>query len=131
MTVCPVLKLNDLDLVPLDYTGIVHRPKDDTKEWQVEEWYVEGQRHRIEGPAYIHTDDIGGCTEWWFKDTRHRIGGPAREWYDGTRFWYFNDKMHRMDGAAAEWRGDEVIDEYYILDYSLDDSCSIILVLPA
>jgi hypothetical protein len=63
------------------------------------EWYLNGKRHRQDGPAIEHSD---GTREWYLNGERHRQDGPAVERADGTRFWYLNGKLHRQDGPAVE-----------------------------
>ena len=32
--------------------------------------------------------------KWWYLNgKRHREDGPAIEWADGTKFWYLNDEL--------------------------------------
>ena len=63
-------------------------------------WYLNGKRHREDGPAYESAD---GSKEWYLKGKLHREDGPAVEWVDGTKFWYLNGKRHRKDGPACEY----------------------------
>ena len=63
------------------------------------EWYDDGQRHRVDGPAVELSD---GYRAWWVNGKRHRIGGPAVEYANGYRSWWVNDKRHRVDGPAIE-----------------------------
>lgn len=53
-----------------------------------EEWWVNDQLHRTDGPA-LTTDSR---QEWWVNDQRHRIDGPAIVIYghpDGEHKWFF------------------------------------------
>jgi len=50
-------------------------------------WYLNGKRHREDGPAYESAD---GDREWYLNGKRHREDGPAIEWADGTRYWFLN-----------------------------------------
>ena len=43
-----------------------------------------------------------GSKEWWVNGKRHRIDGPAVEYANGNKFWYINGKRHREDGPAIE-----------------------------
>ena len=52
------------------------------------EWWFDGERHRLYGPAVEKAD---GTREWWFYDQLHRLDGPAIEEADGTREWWFRD----------------------------------------
>ena len=56
-----------------------------------------GQKHRVHGPAVIHTD---GTTSWWLNGKRHRDHGPAVIWAGGSKSWYQNGLLHRTDGTA-------------------------------
>jgi hypothetical protein len=52
-----------------------------------EEWLVNGQPHRTDGPAYIAKD---GYQAWWVNGKRHRTDGPAVIWHDGDHEWFIN-----------------------------------------
>ena len=80
-------------------------------------WYLNGKRHREDGPAVEYTD---GYKSWYLNGERHREDGPSVEWSNGDKWWYLNDKRHREDGPAIErasgtkeWylNGEEVTDE--------------------
>jgi hypothetical protein len=61
------------------------------------EWWIGGKRHRRDGPAVIVSN---GTEEWWMNDMRHRHDGPAVTKANGIRMWYFAGKRHRLDGPA-------------------------------
>jgi len=63
-------------------------------------WYLNGKRHREDGPAVEYAN---GDKYWWLNDKLHRIDGPAFEWANGYKAWYLNGKLHREDGPAAEY----------------------------
>lgn len=63
-------------------------------------WYLNGKRHREDGPAFEKTN---GHKEWWFNGKKHRSGGPAVEWQHALKEWFFNGQRHREDGPAVEW----------------------------
>jgi hypothetical protein len=86
----------------------------------VQVWYLNGKRHREDGPAWIGQD---GYQEWWMNDQLHRqdgpalidgrghqeywlhgelhrLDGPANIWEDGIQEWYANGQCHRLDGPA-------------------------------
>ena len=68
-------------------------------------WYVNGQRHRLDGPAVI---SAAGTQEWWVNDQRHRPDGPAIIGAAGTQEWWVNGQWHRLDGPAVIWaNGDQ------------------------
>jgi len=62
------------------------------------EWYLHGKLHRIDGPAI----DDGGNTFWYLNGQRHNPNGPAIELADGYKSWWLNDLRHREDGPAIE-----------------------------
>ena len=63
-------------------------------------WYLDGKRHRDDGPAIIRRN---GSFHWYKNGLRHREDGPAIEYADGDRWWYFEGKLHREGGPAIEW----------------------------
>jgi len=50
-------------------------------------WWLNGQRHREDGPAY---EFANGNKSWFLNDKRHREDGPAIEYANGNKFWYLN-----------------------------------------
>ena len=64
------------------------------------EWYLNGQRHREDGPA---VEWATGRKEWYLNGKLHREDGPAVEWKHGSKEWYLNNQLHREDGPAVEW----------------------------
>ena len=62
------------------------------------------------------TKAVDGTKAWYLNGQRHRIDGPAIEWADGTKEWYLNGKRHRTDGPAWEWVGSK---EWYINGHRL------------
>jgi len=67
-------------------------------------WYLNGKRHREDGPAVEGTD---GSKFWWLNGKKHREDGPAEEYADGDKFWWLNGKQHREDGPAVEYADGE------------------------
>ena len=53
-----------------------------------------------------------GTKEWRVNGQYHRLDGPAREWTSGTKFWYQNGQLHRLDGPAMEYHNGTT--EYWI-----------------
>ena len=49
---------------------------------ELEEWSLNGKRHREDGPAY----------QWWYENGQKEF-----------EIWYLNDKYHREDGPAVKW----------------------------
>jgi len=39
---------------------------------------------------------------WRLNGQRHRVNGPAIEWSDGGKLWYLNGELHRENGPAVE-----------------------------
>ena len=63
-------------------------------------WYLNGERHREDGPAIEYAD---GTKYWYLNGKLHREDGPAVERADdGYTAWYLNGKLHREDGPAVE-----------------------------
>jgi hypothetical protein len=54
------------------------------------EWWLNGKRHREDGPAVEHAD---GYKSWWLKGKRHREDGPAVEYADGDK--YMTEEGHK------------------------------------
>jgi hypothetical protein len=63
-----------------------------------QEWYVNGQLHRLDGPARVGAE---GTQEWWVNGKRHRLAGPAYIGANGTQEWWVNGQWHRLDGPAS------------------------------
>lgn len=61
------------------------------------EWFIDGDRHRIDGPAVVREN---GDREWWVNDKRHRLDGPAVIKYKTEKQWWVDDHLHRTDGPA-------------------------------
>jgi hypothetical protein len=51
-----VIKVKDWDEIPWEHTGIAEYPNG------VKRWYLNGERHREDGPA---VEDADGYKEWW------------------------------------------------------------------
>ena len=65
-----------------------------------EYWYLNGQRHRENGPALTYAD---GTKWWYFNGKLHRENGPAIEDADGTtKGWYLNGEKYTKEGHAKE-----------------------------
>lgn len=55
------------------------------------------KKHRIYGPAYVSY--AYHYEEWCINGEYHRVDGPAVKHKD-TEYWYQNGKLHRLDGPA-------------------------------
>ena len=53
----------------------------------------------IEYKVKVYAD---GNKAWYLNGKRHREDGPAIEWADGDKSWYLNGECHREDGPAIE-----------------------------
>jgi hypothetical protein len=73
-------------------------------------YYIKGTTalHREDGPAAIDHEH----REWFLNGVRHRVDGPAYEGFDGYKEWYINGKLHREDGPAVFLR--DVIILWYL-----------------
>ena len=49
-----------------------------------------GRLHCEEGPAFVRAD---GTEEWWQNGQRHRIDGPAIECMNGYKRWHINGEL--------------------------------------
>ena len=56
----------------------------------VKEWYLNGERHREDGPA---VDFANGYKTWWINGQRHREDGPAIEYANGIKKWYLKNEQ--------------------------------------
>ena len=65
-------------------------------------WFIHGRRHRDDGPAIVRPN---GSLHWYKNGVRHKEDGPAIEYADGDCWWYIEGKLHREDGPAIEWVG--------------------------
>ena len=77
-------------------------------------WFLNGKRHREDGPAY----ECGGYKEWSLNGKLHREDGPAANYPDGTKVWFLNGKRHREDGPAVEWP--DATKEWYLDGEEID-----------
>jgi len=62
-----------------------------------QEWWINGKRHREDGPAIIYAI---GDQRWYINGRLHRENEPAIIYANGTQSWYLNGKRHREDGPA-------------------------------
>jgi hypothetical protein len=63
-------------------------------------WLVNGELHRLDGPAFIYPD---GTQQWYVSGELHRLDGPAVIWANGDQAWWVNGQLHRLDGPAVIW----------------------------
>ena len=65
-----------------------------------QEWRVDDQLHRLDGPAVVGAD---GYTEYHLNGLLHRQDGPAVVWPNGSQEWWLNGQRHRLTGPAVVW----------------------------
>ena len=91
---------------------------------QHELWYINGSRHREDGPAYIWYYETGQVKResWYFNGQYHRADGAALiEYYKSgimKEYWFINSKVHRIEGPAITvyHRSSEIKEELWYLD---------------
>lgn len=67
----------------------LHGPAYISRLYRIESWYKDGLRHREDGPAYIHNENV----IWFYEGKLHRLDGPAvvegagpkQYWIHGSR----------------------------------------------
>jgi len=91
------------------------------KVWdEITKWYLDGKIHRGNNlPAIEYISSANGYKAWYVNGLRHRENGPAIEYADGSKGWYlkglyyteeeFNEKMNpkqdSCDGKMVEVDG--------------------------
>lgn len=98
---CPAIIYEDDLRFEWWINGIRHRDDGPAIEQKnhFKQWYINGQLHREDGPAEMYED---GSKYWCFHGKFHRKDGPAIEYGNGHKVWYFHNKLHREDGPAIE-----------------------------
>ena len=85
-----------------------------------QEWYVNGQRHRLDGAAVIWAS---GHQEWWVNDQLHRPDGPARIYANGVQEWWVNHQNITaqveawMQTQAVVWPWDDQTHMMFLLTW--------------
>ena len=79
--------------VPNDFTGVC-RTKDDG----AIRYYLNGQLHRIDGPA---TEYPSGNKYWHKEGWFHRLDGPAIEYASGRKSWYVKGQYYSEEEFNA------------------------------
>ena len=74
---------------PKGFTGVK------TNEHGTKKWYVNGELHRLDGPA---VEQANGFKAWWVNGKPHREDGPAVEHASGGKEWWVNNKLIRKEG---------------------------------
>jgi len=62
-------------------------------------WFLNGQRHREDGPAIERAD---GSKSWWINGQLHREDGPAIEYADGNKEWFLNGEELTIEQIEAK-----------------------------
>ena len=84
--------------------------------------------HRIDGPALVHDPkkEYNNFTqkEWWINGERHRLNKPAYSFHHYSKnyeinIWYRKGKLYRLDGPAFE-SYDKMFTDYFINDKKLN-----------
>jgi hypothetical protein len=71
------------------------------------EWFLDGKRHREDGPAIDYND---GSKLWCLNGELHREDGPAIDYNDGSKSWYLNGKKLSQE-KFNEWKNSQVTQE--------------------
>jgi hypothetical protein len=85
----------------------MHESICETDKYGDKRWYLDGERHRTDGPAVERAD---GTKHWFLNGIRHRTDGPAVEWADGLKAWYINGNMYSFDKFIIEmnWTQEQI-----------------------
>ena len=77
-----------LPSTPISTTPLLHRLDGPAiKTSTGEDWYVDGKRHRVDGPAADYTN---GDKYWLMYGNLHRVDGPAIEYSNGSKEWWLD-----------------------------------------
>ena len=79
---------------------------------EYKEWLKDGQRHRVDGPAFIYYHESGNkdTEEWYLSGQLHRTDGPAKIVYfkDGTvlfaNWWIGGEKIAFTDTNSVSFK---------------------------
>jgi hypothetical protein len=64
-------------------------------EWNTKKWRLNGEYHRVDGPAVVFTS---GEKIWYKHGECHREDGPAYEGENGDKDWYLDGARYDFDG---------------------------------
>lgn len=82
------------------YPGIF---KKETLGWYIHDKIQRDNNPAVEVIYYGSSGEVKDKgVEWYHNGQKHRIGGPAVEYQDGYQEWWQNGLMHRHDGPAIE-----------------------------
>lgn len=82
------------------------------------EFYLNGEKHREEGPAVEWKD---GGKEWWFEGKRHNEDGPAIEMNNGAKYWYIFGKQY-TEADFSQWKMKKELNEKLQNNFELKPS---------
>jgi len=82
-----------------------------------QQWWLNGEYHRVDGPAFIHVD---GSQIWFINGKLHRVDGPAIIRANGYQAWYLNGKLHRENGPAIIFANDR--QEWFLNGNEISDA---------
>ena len=83
----------------------MNKPECEIDSYGNKHWYLNGLRHREDGPAIEYPD---GTKEWYLNGGYHREDGPAVEYTSGTKKWYLNHKDIHPETLVDLWLEREV-----------------------
>lgn len=63
-------------------------------------WLLNGQYHRVDGPAIIRHD---GAQVWFYHGKIHREDGPAMSYPGGMKKWALNGKEVTEEIVLSQW----------------------------
>ena len=95
----------------------MNKPECKTYSDGTKRWFLNGKRHREEGPAYEHPD---GTKAWYLNGKYHREDGPAYEEPDGTKAWFLNGKLVHPETLVDLWLEREVFCWYDVANGTLN-----------
>jgi|ERR1700691_1381388 len=97
-----ILKLDDWEVIPENYTGIVEYPNGTLR------YYLNGKYHREDGPASIGYNDT---ISYYINGECHREDGPASIDSDGKVRYFINGK--EITKEVKDWIKDNNIPEVW------------------
>tara|TARA_R110000744_G_scaffold224810_1_gene343316 strand:- start:1932 stop:2225 length:294 start_codon:yes stop_codon:yes gene_type:complete len=78
----------------------MNKPECVTYEDGFEEWRLDGELHREDGPAIEY---VNGDKGWYLNGWPHREDGPAIEYADGNKQWWLNGVRTDPEAVVDLW----------------------------
>jgi hypothetical protein len=78
----------------------MNKPECVTCEDGFEEWRLDGELHREDGPAIEY---VNGDKGWYLNGWPHREDGPAIEYADGTNEWWLDGNLVNPEAMVDLW----------------------------